>query len=119
MKLSRILEASQGGPSEPIVAPSDIHVRFVKLLGELSRLGNQTGHPAAKLMGRLLPSMLRDIVEVPPETLAKICRQISLALAAVADDELGQELPAELIVGEGGADDIRPALAALAEGSRG
>lgn len=118
MKISRILEASQGGPSEPIVAPSDIHVRFVKLLGELSRLGNQTGHPAAKLMSRLLPSMLRDIAEIPPETLAKICHQIGGALVAVANDELGTEAPLELEA-EGRADGTRPALAALTEGARG
>jgi hypothetical protein len=112
VKLSRILEAAEvaaGATPEPVPAPSELHVRFVAFLGDLSRLAETTGHPAAKLMSRLLPSMLRDIAEISEDTLEKCCRQLGAALLTVAD---GSGEPLAL---EGGENGSRPALAALTE----
>lgn len=111
MKLSRIL-AAEVGVAEPVEPPSELHIRFVRFLGDLATLAQSTGHPAAKLMTRLLPSMLQDIADISEETLEKCCRQLGQALLAVAD---GDPAPLEL---EGGEDGLRTALAPVAEGAR-
>lgn len=114
MKLSRILQAAEvaaGADVEPVPAPSELHVRFVTFLGDLSQMAQTTGHPAAKLMSRLLPSMLRDIADISEETLEKCCRQLGTALLNVADGESAPLAPLELERGEDGS---RPALATLA-----
>jgi hypothetical protein len=115
VKLSRILEAAEvaaGAEPEPVPAPSELHIRFVSFLGDLSRLAQTTGHPAAKLMSRLLPSMLRDIAEISEETLEKCCRQLGAALLNVAD---GNGEPLGQLDLEGGEDGSRPTLAALTQ----
>jgi hypothetical protein len=115
VKLSRILEAAEvaaGAEPEPVPAPSELHIRFVTFLGDLSRLASTTGHPAAKLMSRLLPSMLRDIADISEETLEKCCRQLGAALLNVAD---GNGEPLGQLDLEGGEDGSRPALAALTQ----
>lgn len=115
VKLARIIAAAEvaaGAPQEPVPAPSELHIRFVAFLGDLSTLAQGTGHPAAKLMSRMLPSMLVDIAEISEETLEKCCRQLGGALLRVAD---GDPAPLEL---EGGEDGLRTALAPVAEGAR-
>lgn len=117
MKLSRILEAAEvaaGAEPEPVPAPSELHVRFVTFLGDLSRMAQTTGHPAAKLMSRLLPSMLRDIADISEDTLEKCCRQLGTALLNVAD---GNGVALEPLDLKGGEDGSRPALAALTQGA--
>lgn len=120
MKLSRILEAAEVREAEPVLAPSAVHVAFVRLLGQLSLLGNQTGHPAAKLMARLLPSMLRDIADIPAESLSRLCCRVGEALVEVGHAEDGAELPAlAALAATGEGDGAGPDQPSLAERARG
>lgn len=91
MKISRLVELAEN-KQEPIAAPSPVHVAFVQMLGQLCQLGKGTGHPAAKLMERLLPSLLRDIADIPAADLARMCRRIGVVLVEVAEAEEGTKV---------------------------
>jgi len=88
MRLSRLV-AQADLPREEVLQPSAAHEQFACLMGDLAgMMGNS--HPAAKILRRLLPSLLRDLVELPEETLRRACRDLAIGLGAVAD--AGQEL---------------------------
>lgn len=81
MKLSRFVQYAQA-EKPAIPAPSPAHVAMVDLMGQLFRMGE--GHPAAKIMVRLAPSVLRDMAEIPEAQLRKWCAEMAAALAYVS-----------------------------------
>ena len=89
----RDVVARTGEAKAPIAAPSPAHLAFAGLLGELARLGVETGHPIARALQRLVPSMLRDIAEIPEHNLRIFCAKMARLLVTVADADETTTLP--------------------------
>jgi hypothetical protein len=83
MRLSRLVAQAEA-PREELVAPSPAHERFVALMGDLAgMMGNS--HPAAKILKRLLPSLLKDLVELDEGLLRRACGDLAIGLRSVAE----------------------------------
>ena len=83
MKISHLV-AQAARPVE-IPAPSPVHVAFVEMIGQLAALGLRSGHPAARLLERLAPSILRDLADVPASSLKRTAAQLARMMQWVAD----------------------------------
>lgn len=86
MKLSRVVQLTES-KRELVTAPSAVHVAFVEVIGELTHLAVSSGHPAAKIMQKMIPTILPDIAEIPPELMANFCHKFADLLHRVADAE--------------------------------
>lgn len=83
MRLSRLVAQAEA-PREELVAPSPAHEAFVSLIGDLAgMMGNS--HPAAKILKRLLPSLLKDLVELDEGLLRRACADLAIGLRSVAE----------------------------------
>lgn len=91
MKVSRLV-AQAARPDEPIVAPSPVHVALVEVMGQMTSLALRGGHPAAKLLQKLAPSILKDIAEIPAETLRKVAGEWAGMMEFVAHAPLDGEV---------------------------
>jgi hypothetical protein len=98
----RDVVARTGEPKAPFAAPSPAHLAFAGLLGELARLGLDTGHPIARVLERLVPSMLRDVAEIPEDTLRDFCERMAALLVTVAEADETTTLPHLMFVDETG-----------------
>ena len=98
----RDVVARTGEAKAPIAAPSPAHLAFAGLLGELARLGVETGHPIARALQRLVPSMLRDIADIPEDTLRAFCGRMAALLVTVAEADETTTLPHLMFVDETG-----------------
>lgn len=82
MKLSHFVQYATAEKA-PIPAPSPAHVAFVELIGQLLAMGK--GNPATAVMAKLVPSVLRDMAEIPEAQLRKWCKEMGVALVYVAN----------------------------------
>lgn len=88
MKLSRVIANSEAARTGEIAAPSAVHVAMVEVLGELTNMAVKTGHPTAKIMRSIIPSLLPDIAEIPTDVLSQMARRLGELMLRVADAEL-------------------------------
>ncbi len=91
MKVSRLV-AQAAHADEPIVAPSPVHVALVEVMGQMTALALRGGHPAAKLLQKLAPSILKDIAEIPAETLRNVAGEWAQMMQFVATAPLEGEI---------------------------
>lgn len=91
MKVSRLVSQAAHA-EEPIQAPTPVHVALVEVMGQMTALALRGGHPAARLLQKLAPSILKDIAEIPAPTLQNVAREWASMMMFVAEAPLEGEV---------------------------